>query len=209
MPPTSGSRDDEEQRLVDMIVEYAQLKHVLVMHQRPALTEQGWRTAIQGDEGFLDLTLAGPGGVAFAECKKRVGGQLSDGQIKWMDMLTAARGTHEVLLWTMAHWENGEIQELIDFLARVPLAQRMRARDAANRAQPKLAAPPPPGTRGQELVASAAPLPVRPTRAPRTPPPASGQVGYEPDVELANGEHIPANIARTLGLPLANGSLVR
>lgn len=40
MPPTSRPRDDEEQRLVDMIVEYAQLKHVLVMHQRPALTAQ-------------------------------------------------------------------------------------------------------------------------------------------------------------------------
>lgn len=141
--------------------------------------------------------------MAFAECKKRAGGQLSAGQIKWMDMLTAARGTHEVLLWTMAHWENGEIQELIDFLAKVPLAQRMRARDAANQ--------PPPAHGQMNMGVTPPPRPRRPPAPPPTPrtPPAAGQVGYEPDVELANGEHIPANVARALGLPLANGALVR
>lgn len=223
MPTAEGSRDDEEQRLVDMIIEYAQLKHVLVMHPRPAMTKDGWRTAIQGDEGYLDLTLAGPGGVAFAECKKRVGGKVSDGQVKWLDTLCAAQGSHHVYLWTMEHWDDGEIRAVIDMLARVPMLRnvpwrvqeaaaadaRPQARASTNPLPPRSLASPRRQEHGQELVASAAPLPTRPTVAPRTPPPASGAIGYEPDVELANGEHIRASVARTLNLPLASGELPR
>lgn len=54
----------------DMVIEYAQWHRWHVAHFRPALTQHGWRTPMQGDKGFPDLVLARDGAVLFVELKR-------------------------------------------------------------------------------------------------------------------------------------------
>jgi hypothetical protein len=51
------------------VVDTAKLYGWLVSHFRPARTEKGWRTPLQGDSGFPDLVLARQGVVLHAELK--------------------------------------------------------------------------------------------------------------------------------------------
>jgi hypothetical protein len=51
------------------VIDYAKLRGWFVCHQRPARTATGWRTAVQGHEGFPDLVLARNGVVILAELK--------------------------------------------------------------------------------------------------------------------------------------------
>jgi 5-methylcytosine-specific restriction endonuclease McrA len=48
------------------IVEAARLLGYRVQHARPARTQRGWRTPIEGDVGFTDLVLAKPRRRCFA-----------------------------------------------------------------------------------------------------------------------------------------------
>lgn len=58
-----------ETQFLQRVVDTAKLYGWLVCHFRPARTEQGWRTAIQGDSGFVDLVLARNGEVLHPELK--------------------------------------------------------------------------------------------------------------------------------------------
>jgi hypothetical protein len=51
------------------LIDYAKLRGWFVCHQRPARTATGWRTAIEGHEGFPDLVLARRGTVLLVELK--------------------------------------------------------------------------------------------------------------------------------------------
>lgn len=77
---------DEEHTLLKNILDYCQLRHVLANHQRPCRTVDGWRTAIEGDEGFFDLTILGPGGAILAELKRRRGAETTAKQLEWLAM---------------------------------------------------------------------------------------------------------------------------
>jgi hypothetical protein len=77
---------ETEEGFKNRIIEYAHLKGWLVHHDRPAKTSKGWRTAIQGDEGFPDLVLARDGRVIFAELKSEKG-RVSREQRAWMEAL--------------------------------------------------------------------------------------------------------------------------
>jgi len=115
---------DEEHALLVGILEYAQLKHVLANHQRPARTEQGWRTAIEGDEGFFDITMIGPGGILLVELKRRKGAKHSDMQLKWLEMAMRAKqaiGSPRVIVdtWTFDQWPDPG-KTLIDTIAKAP-----------------------------------------------------------------------------------------
>lgn len=55
--------------LIDMTVQLAHYLGWKVHHCRPARTDKGYRTPIQGDAGFPDLMLAKPPRVIFAEVK--------------------------------------------------------------------------------------------------------------------------------------------
>lgn len=73
------------------ILLYAKAHGWLVHHARPAKTGKGWRTPIQGDEGFPDLVLAKFGAVIFAELKSETG-KTTANQEAWLDALAPRLG---------------------------------------------------------------------------------------------------------------------
>jgi hypothetical protein len=171
---------DEENTLLANVLEYAQLRHVKAMHQRPAHTANGPRTAIQGDEGFFDLTLIGDGGIILAELKRRKGAVHTEAQKAWERTARAAarhfdQARFVVALWTFDNWPH-DIRAAIDTIAKPAPLERGGVTRAGEAFIAGGYVGPPPGLSGQELVPSAAPLPERPAVAPPTPPPASGAI---------------------------------
>ena len=71
-------------------------------HFRPARTEQGWRTAISGYEGFPDYIAARGNRLLIAEIKSDKG-KLTDQQRHWLDALWECG--QEVYLWRPADFE--------------------------------------------------------------------------------------------------------
>lgn len=77
-----------EAQLTEVIVQAATLYGYRVSHFRPAWSERGWRTPIQGHKGFPDLTIAGHGLLLLAELK--VGqGKLRPEQEEWRAVIPA------------------------------------------------------------------------------------------------------------------------
>jgi hypothetical protein len=72
-----------EEPFVDRVIDLAKRCGWLVTHFRPARTQRGYRTAIQGDKGFCDLVLARRGVVLIRECKTDAG-QLRPDQRAWL-----------------------------------------------------------------------------------------------------------------------------
>src|SRR5690606_27676425 len=86
-----------------------------VHHTRPARTDKGWRTPIQGDAGYPDLTMARRGRMVIAELKSETG-ELTREQAAWLEHLprvaqeddSADRDLHahaiEVYVWRPSDW---------------------------------------------------------------------------------------------------------
>ena len=72
------NRDITEAQFTRQVIALALTFKWRVHHDRPARTKKGWRTAIEGDPGYFDLTLARRGVVIFAELKTRQGRQTID-----------------------------------------------------------------------------------------------------------------------------------
>jgi hypothetical protein len=68
------------------VMELAQYRGWRVVHFRPARTEKGWRTAMTGDRGFVDLVLARKGVVLHVELKTTTG-RYGVGQPEWAEAL--------------------------------------------------------------------------------------------------------------------------
>lgn len=93
-----------EREFQGVVVEYAHLRGWRVHHTRPARTEAGWRTPIQGDEGFPDLVLARRGEVIFAELKSQRG-RLTQAQAGWgMALQNPGRLWHRWVVWQPSDW---------------------------------------------------------------------------------------------------------
>ena len=91
-----------EAQLLVAIVRAACLGGYRVAHFRPARTEAGWRTPVQGDgAGFPDLVLAHPGRgeLLFRELKSKRG-RLTPAQSAWLETLHAAGA--DVAVWRPA-----------------------------------------------------------------------------------------------------------
>lgn len=71
-----------EDEFLRAVIDLAKLRGWRVAHFRPARTRGGWRTPVQGHNGFPDLVLARNGVVIFAELKTD-GGKLSEDQQTW------------------------------------------------------------------------------------------------------------------------------
>lgn len=104
-----------EAELQNWIIELARLFGWLVHAERPARTQRGWRTPIQGDPGFPDLVMAHQvHGVIFAEVKTK-SGRLSLEQMAWADILCDALYVEEFqpqrtryYLWRPSHQDEIE-----------------------------------------------------------------------------------------------------
>lgn len=56
-----------------------------VHHDRPARTNQGWRTAIQGDTGYPDITAVDRAGFLLVVELKGSKGQPTETQVAWLN----------------------------------------------------------------------------------------------------------------------------
>ena len=84
----TGPVQETEAQFTQAVIEYAKLRGWLVAHFRPAQTAKGYRTPMQGDVGYPDLTMARTGRVVFAELKaEKAPKKLPDGQQAWKDAL--------------------------------------------------------------------------------------------------------------------------
>lgn len=109
-----------EHEMVDSIVSAARDLGWLVHHDRPARTDKGYRTALQGDAGFPDLFLTKHGCLAFIECKMP-GNKPSPAQKKWLDWLelTPSHNVHVLTLYPAGY------DAFIDWLARDVLGEML------------------------------------------------------------------------------------
>ncbi|MFY1595430.1 hypothetical protein [Micromonospora sp. WMMD737] len=135
-PAVPGTRRREEAELQDGIIELVQRHYrpVLVAHFRPVEIRPGkWITPVQGDgAGWLDLTLAGPGGVLFRELKSTTG-VIEPEQQMWMDILTAAGA--DVGVWRPGDLLSGRVARELAAIRRprpatAPAAVDLAALDA-------------------------------------------------------------------------------
>lgn len=97
-----------EAQFQQALIEFAALKGYLVAHFRPAQTQDGWRTAVQGDTGFPDLVLTNGIITVFAELKSSLG-DLSAEQYEWLYNLQMSGAM--AFLWTPEDWD--EILEVL------------------------------------------------------------------------------------------------
>lgn len=94
-----------ERELQQRIIDLAQLCGWRVAHFRPARTDKGWRTPMQGNKGFPDLVLARRGEVIIAELKSDKG-KMSADQEEWATAIGA-----RFVLWRPRDWN--EIQSIL------------------------------------------------------------------------------------------------
>lgn len=84
------------------VVEVARLAGWRVHHCRPARTATGWRTPIEGDAGYPDLTLVRDGQLLFLELKT-TRGRVRPEQDAWLSALRTVEGVG-VEVVTPADW---------------------------------------------------------------------------------------------------------
>ncbi|HEX3332581.1 MAG TPA: VRR-NUC domain-containing protein [Gaiellales bacterium] len=95
------------------IIDLARLLGFKVAHFRAARTAHGWRTPVAADgKEFVDLVLAKPGRLIFAECKSEAG-RLTKEQRAWTAVLGAAGA--EVYVWQVG---STSLQDVADILQR-------------------------------------------------------------------------------------------
>ena len=74
-----------ERRFQDFIVNVARRAGWHIMHTRPAQNGRGdWRTPIQGDTGYPDLTMAKKGSAVMVWELKSESGRVTDAQQGWL-----------------------------------------------------------------------------------------------------------------------------
>ena len=98
-----------EASLLSVVIRFARLRGWLVTHSRPGRTAHGWRTPIQGDPGYPDLTLIRNGRLVFAELKSDTG-KVRQEQRVWLSCLVEAPGV-ECYVWRPGDWP--EIEDIM------------------------------------------------------------------------------------------------
>lgn len=93
---------ETEAGLQEAVIALAKLRGWRVAHFRPARTEKGWRTPVEGDAGFPDLVLVRGGRLIFAELKSQRGKVTLD-QHEWLDELGSVEGI-EARVWRPQDW---------------------------------------------------------------------------------------------------------
>jgi hypothetical protein len=94
-----------EDELVVSVIDLAGRLGWLAHHARPARLGDGrWRTAVQGQRGLPDLTLARAGRVLLVECKTETGRLRPDQQAWAVELGPVWR------LWRPSDWFDGTIR---------------------------------------------------------------------------------------------------
>lgn len=94
-----------EAEFTSAVIQAAQAFGWIVAHFRPAKTEKGWRTAVQGDgKGYPDLTLVHPKWrrVVIAELKAEKG-KVAPEQHRWLEAF--AEAGIETHVWRPSDWD--------------------------------------------------------------------------------------------------------
>ena len=86
------------------VIQLAKLHGWLVHVERPAQTNKGWRTPIQGDSGWVDLILVRER-VLFRELKTDRG-RVTPQQQEWLERLQAAGA--DAGIWRPSDWPDIE-----------------------------------------------------------------------------------------------------
>jgi hypothetical protein len=100
-----------EAELQAAVIETARLFNWRVAHFRPARTNRGWRTAMTGDPGWPDLTLAREGRLVFLELKQK-GKRPTVEQEGWLGVLSSVPGV-EARVVTESDWGSGMVERLL------------------------------------------------------------------------------------------------
>lgn len=96
-------RDISEEELVDTLLEYGKTGGWLCTHFRPAKTNKGYRTLLQGNKGYFDITMMHKDlrRTLFIECKSKKG-TLKPEQKQWREA-ALAQPSSEYYLWKPEH----------------------------------------------------------------------------------------------------------
>lgn len=107
------ARHMTEDELLACVIDACRKFGLRCAHFRPAKTERGWRTAVQGDgKGFPDLVITSGNTVLFVELKSERG-RLTPEQRDWLDDLMGVEGRVEVCIWRPADWIDGTIESVL------------------------------------------------------------------------------------------------
>jgi len=83
------------------------------VHSRPARTEHGWRTALSGHKGFVDIVAVRNGMCLFIELKSGKG-KLSDEQEEWIrELKSVADHSLGVMVFV---WKPDQLDEIMEIL---------------------------------------------------------------------------------------------
>jgi hypothetical protein len=110
--PASLAATMSEDDLLEDVIQLARALRWRVAHFRPARTEQGYRTAVQGDgKGFPDLvmTRTQPPRILVAELKSMTG-RTSPEQLAWLASFVVTVGDENVFVWNPEQWVDGTIE---------------------------------------------------------------------------------------------------
>jgi len=100
--PAGGKIPESESGFQKAVIDLAHLRGWICHHARPAQTNKGWRTPIQGDAGFPDLVMARGSRVVVAELKSDTG-RVSPHQAEWLARLSHA--LTDVHVWSPKDFE--------------------------------------------------------------------------------------------------------
>lgn len=99
-----------EADLQSAILDLAQLRGWRCVHFRPARNKAGWRTPLQGDPGWPDLTLCRPPRLLALELKS-ASGRVEPDQQAWLDALE--RCGVEARVVRPRDWLDGTVEALL------------------------------------------------------------------------------------------------
>ena len=95
---------EREDGFLRAVLELASALGWHAFHPRPARTAHGWTTALSGDAGYVDLTLAKAGHPLILAELKTARGRISPAQQAWLDVLSQTEG-HLIQVWRPAYWD--------------------------------------------------------------------------------------------------------
>ena len=101
-----------ENELLTCVIDLAHLYSWRVLHIRPARTEKGWRSPVQGDgKGWPDFFAVKGDMVVIAELKGTKG-KTTPEQDAWLAALYC-HCDNEPMIWTPAEWNDGTILRVL------------------------------------------------------------------------------------------------